>query len=224
MKAAPFNDDTPIHPVRDHDAARRAEIYRGLSLSFSYPDFENVTTLRSREWLNDFKRAIVQASAAIDQCELDRCFELVRDADNLGEQYSALFDVAAGAPQVSLLERRYSDDPEQQLWERLLRFYSHFGLDFSQGYAKEQPDHLVTQLSFMHYLCFLQATTAGDPAGIHNGQADFVERHLLPLATGIARRANSVAEENVYYPICKLLSAIISAEHDSLHGAGAALC
>ena len=68
--------------------------------------------------------------------------------------YTQLFDVTSGTPLVSLLERRYGEKPEQKLWENLLNFYSHFGLDFSQGYAVEQPDHLLTELGFMHYLSF----------------------------------------------------------------------
>jgi DMSO reductase family type II enzyme chaperone len=63
--------------------------------------------------------------------------------------------------------------------EEAVRFYNHFGLTLAES-PRELPDHLTTQLEFLHYLCFREAQTlqAGDdPGPFRRAQRDFVSRH-----------------------------------------------
>jgi hypothetical protein len=63
--------------------------------------------------------------------------------------------------------------------EECVRFYHHFGLALSEA-PRELPDHLVTELEFLHYLAFREAEALerGEDAGAFRRAArDFALRH-----------------------------------------------
>src|SRR3972149_6534796 len=77
--------------------------------------------------------------------------------------------------------------------EEATRFYHHFGLSLG-GQSRELPDHLTTELEFMHFLTFREV------AALENGQdrgpyvraeRDFLQRHLsrwLPRVRPLAEK------------------------------------
>jgi DMSO reductase family type II enzyme chaperone len=63
--------------------------------------------------------------------------------------------------------------------EEAVRFYNHFGLTLS-GEPRELPDHLSTQLEFLHYLAYREAEalqTGVDAGPYQRAQRDFIARH-----------------------------------------------
>lgn len=119
------------------------------------------------------------------------------DARALGMTYTSLFDTLGRSPVVPLLERQFAGRlPEQQLWEELLRFYRHFGLDFSEAGPRESPDHLLVELEFMQYLCFLEAGATDDASvqSLRRGQRDFLERHLVSWLGGLTEALTQAQE------------------------------
>ena len=141
-------------------------------------------------------------------------------------EYSALFDVAGGRPAISLLERRYSDESEQALWEALLAFYTHFGLDFSNGGAAEQPDHVLTELSFMHYLAFLEAGAPRAASDLRRGQRDFLQLHLAAWLPAMAATLAEKAAGSRHSDLATLLVTFVERDvvrlDDCVVGAGPA--
>ena len=159
------------------EAAQRSRMYALLADAFAYPDAHLASRLLNGELqaaLNETS-SLLRLPAAQLQNQLP---QNLTTCDELQMLYTRLFEISTGAAQVSSLERSYGGGPEQKLWEKLLRFYTFFGLDFSAGGAAEQPDHLLTQLAFMHYLCFLEAGAQGSTDNIRRGQRDFLLLHL----------------------------------------------
>lgn len=63
--------------------------------------------------------------------------------------------------------------------EEAVRFYNHFGLTLAET-PRELPDHLTTELEFLHFLAFREAEAregGDDPGAFLRAQRDFLERH-----------------------------------------------
>lgn len=158
----------------------RSRAYGLLAEAFTFPQSDAVIRLLDGDLLAELKLAFELTGYDIQPPETLTLPSAKNAIQEIQVIYTELFDVTSGSPKVSLLERRYREIPEQELWEKLLRFYSYFGLDFSQGGGEEQPDHLLTELGFMHYLTFLEAgcSSDSDRVSFMRGQRDFLQLHL----------------------------------------------
>jgi putative dimethyl sulfoxide reductase chaperone len=208
----PLVIDTPT----DLDAAARSRVYALLAEAFAYPQGEAILRLLDGDWEADMLAAIGAAPLAVKPLiELSVPNQPSAIAE-LQIIYTQLFDVAGGTPRVSLLERRYGDTPEQELWNELLGFYGHFGLDFSQGYAHEQPDHLLTELGFMHYLSFLEAGARTEQDSFRRGQRDFLKLHLASWSRQCAEKLVATEQAQPYATLATLLQDLITADLEYL--------
>ena len=93
-------------------------------------------------------------------------------------QSTALLDVGTGAPPCPLHGGLYGG-ARMKTMEEAVRFYNFFDLTLSEE-PRELPDHLTTQLEFLHFLAFREAQTleAGADAGSwQRAQRDFLGRH-----------------------------------------------
>ena len=70
----------------------------------------------------------------------------------------------------------------------MLGFYRHFGLDFSRDYAGEQPDHLPTELTFIHYLSFLEVGARVEKDNHRRERRDFLSPHLDSCSEALCER------------------------------------
>ena len=196
----------------DKGCAARSEMYAWLADLLSFP--ANIATQRNH------KSLVIKG---IDLCR-DLPFEFditlndlqFTDVSEAQETYSRLFDVGEKKPVISLLERRYTTISEQQLWEDLLRFYSHFHLDFSKGFSIEQIDHLSTELSFMHYLSFLEAGGGPDKESIERGQRDFLSEHLLAFSVGILNKLKEHDDSSIYCGYSSILATFVEVDFQFL--------
>lgn len=213
-------DPLILNAPRNTDAAARSRMYALLADALAYPTGDGMTRLLDGSLLNDLR----EAAAALPKPVAVPETLVVADGDDANKEtqivYTALFEVCAGLPAVSQLERRYSvrDEPEQKLWEDLLRYYTFFGLDFSNGSTGENPDHLLTELAFMHYLCFLEAGAQRGLDDLCRGQRDFLMNHLGAWAP---RFADALAQQNdtgPYAALGKLLDDVVEADLKYLRG------
>ncbi len=63
--------------------------------------------------------------------------------------------------------------------EETVRFYNHFGLSMAEQ-PYELPDHLATQLEFMHFLTFQESgmhQQGTEPSDLLRAERDFLARH-----------------------------------------------
>lgn len=166
-------------------AGARSRCYRMLAAAFAYPDDEMRETIRSGE----LAEALEAAVGAVDP-ELGAGVEWpalceAGGPDDLAVEFTRLFDVGASGPPCPLNGGLYGG-ARMKVMEEAVRFYNHFGLHLDER-SRELPDHLQTELEFLHYLTFREAQSlvaAEDPGPYRRAQRDFVARHpgrFVPL-------------------------------------------
>lgn len=127
--------------------------------------------------------------------------------------YTALFDNCTGRAAVPLYEKEYGNGDAKMVWEELIRFYEHFGLQFDVRQTHDWPDHIGTELEFMHYLCYRQATADPEQQVVFlQGQRDFLQRRLSRWAGRFAAHLNEKPDNAPYGFYARLVDQFICAE------------
>lgn len=102
-------------------------------------------------------------------------------AETLEVEYMAAFEVGRDSAPVPLFEGLHRGDLGRDgILEGLLRFYEFFDVKLSET-DREYPDHLVTELEFVAWLCMQEQAaeqTSGDAASFQRAARDFLTRHL----------------------------------------------
>jgi DMSO reductase family type II enzyme chaperone len=160
-------------------AAARSQTYRFFAEALEYPDAE------AREAIADGTLSVIlrdifaaSASSLLQEVDWEALGQVGDEEDALQIGYTKLFDVGASGPPCPLHGGLYGGDRMKNM-EEVIRFYNYFGLSLSDE-QHELPDHIITELEFLHYLCFREAEAlqAGeDPGPFSRAQRDFVERH-----------------------------------------------
>ena len=175
-------------------AAGRSRLYQLLGLAFAFPDQDLYDAVRD----GSFASVIGEACAALpyDMAgAVTADLRLAPDAYvDFESEYIRLFDVGAAGPPCPLYGGVYVGD-RMKVMEDATRFYNFFNLRLSPQ-MRELPDHITTELEFLHYLTFREAEArqAGlDPSPLLRAERDFLERHLckwLPrLQTKLAKQS-----------------------------------
>ncbi len=213
-----FPETTVVNAVSQDtgEAAQRSRVYALLTDAFSYPDAELSARLLHGELQEALNEALSLLRLPGSPHLQTRLPAGVTTRSELQTLYTRLFEVSSGSAEVSLMERSYGGGPNQKLWEKLLRFYTFFGLDFSQGGAREQPDHLLTELAFMHYLCFLEAGAQAAVTDIRRGQRDFLSLHLGRWAEALSGVLVKQTDAEPYAQFGRLLVTIVRADGQRL--------
>ena len=71
-------------------------------------------------------------------------------SDALTVEFTRLFDAGARGTACPL-NGGLQVGPQMKVMEEAVRFYAHFGLTLTEE-QKELPDHLTTELNFLHFL------------------------------------------------------------------------
>jgi DMSO reductase family type II enzyme chaperone len=178
-------------------AAARSRAYQLFQQALTYPEAELCDWIRSGALAEELRACF----GAIDPglCAADAEWSDLRDAgdvDALAVEYTRLFDAGASGPPCPLYGGLYGG-ARMKTMEEAVRFYNHFGLTLSEE-QRELPDHLATQLEFLHYLSFREAEAleGGTDAGAYQrAQRDFVERHPGSWIPELIRR---LAEQDAH--------------------------
>lgn len=215
--------ETPVNVSEDQrGTAARSEVYRALSALFRYPCNTTADTLQTlaavlRDKLPELslaEPAAAQLSLLLEEIER---LALAPALPPLEAVYTALFDNCRGRSAVSLYEKDYGNGDAKTVWEELIRFYEHFGLNFDVRHSHDWPDHIGTQLEFMHYLTYLEATVPAAERSIYvRGQADFLGRRLARWSARFAAQVNGLADNAPYGLFARLVDAFVDAEMAAL--------
>ena len=160
-------------------AAARSRTYELFARLFDYPDQAFGEAIRAGE----VAESIRQTLGALDPSLLEGSdWEALRHAgeedDDLAVEYTRLFDVGASGPPCPLYGGLYGG-ARMKTMEEAVRFYNHFGLTLSDS-PREMPDHITTELEFLHFLAFREAEAlqgGNDPGPFRRAQRDFAARH-----------------------------------------------
>lgn len=146
-----------MNALNDNPAAL-AGAYLAMAQMFSYPDE------------NGWRR--LAGHGLVDPA-------LTREA--LEAEYLAVFEMGGGVSPVSLYEgQNRPDQGRDGILQDLLRYYEYFDVRLNQD-EREYPDHLVTELEFLAWLCLQEQAAqkkGGDAQSFRRAARDFLDRHL----------------------------------------------
>lgn len=197
--------------------ARRSQMYRFLAECFRYPDGEFIETAKAGGHLESVLAIMreVPFEVAIEEGALSgRLLEGVSQEDFEAE-FVRVFDAGPGGPPCSLYEGKYAADKKVNM-EDLVRFYNHFGLSVAEARERELPDHITSELEFLHYLAFkevLALQREEDPSPYCFAEMDFLKRHPAKWLPQLHEKTKGVPGLNIpglCEPAVSFYGAIIS--------------
>jgi len=199
--------------------AARSLVYGAFGESLDYPDEELLELIRGGVLANRFQELLRE----IDPSLLEGVrWEALCDAgaaDDLQIEYTRLFDVGASGPPCPLYGGLYHG-ARMKTMEEVVRFYNHFGLSMAEK-PHELPDHLTTQLEFLHFLTFQEAEIlkeGEDPASYRRAQRDFIARHPGRWIPKLLAKLESKEPMSYFLESFRLLDAFLKSELERLIG------
>lgn len=192
-------------------AAARSRLYSLLAGSFQYPDREFFDALKDGRYRNE----IAATREALPRDVGPTIDGLVASGSYIDFQaaYLRLFEVGLGVPPCPLYAGLYQGG-RKAVMEELTRFYGFFGLSIEHG-AGELPDHVATELEFMHFLAFKELGALErqkDPTPYRLAQADFLERQLVCWLPALEARLQGMEPPPFYTALVLLTNAFARAE------------
>lgn len=170
--------------------------YLALAQVFSYPNADT--------WRRLTEGGLVDSALTRETLEAD---------------YLATFEMGQGRSPVSLYEGQ--NRPEQGrdgILQELLRFYEFFDAHLNQE-EREYPDHLVTELEFLAWLCLQEHTAlryGRNAEPFRRAAGDFLGRHLGAWLPEFRRRLE--ATDTAYAPYGPALAEVVEAHRSRLGG------
>lgn len=199
------------------DAVARSTVYGLLSHAFSHPEGNSL----EGEKLVNLPNILEHLGDLPYQCEavetdLSLTLQKLNADTNISEKYTSLFDNCTGRAMIALREAEYVTDEAKALWEDLVRFYEHFGVNYSLDQVHLWPDHIVVQLDMLSYLSFLEASGGVNRSVFIQAQYDFIERHLKRWVRGLNENLSLSSESGIYSEFSSILLKFVSAEEEYL--------
>jgi len=195
--------------------AARSRLYRLLADAFGYPDstlFAAITSGGYRDEIEETCHALsYDPSAALDGLVASERYV------DFQAEYLRIFEVGLGVPPCPLYGGLFRGGRKATM-EELTRFYNFFGLSVEAGKG-ELPDHVATELEFMHFLTFRELAAARrneDPAPYRRAQADFLERQLVSWLPALEARLQKLEPPPFYLALVLLTNGFAQAELEAL--------
>ncbi len=135
------------------------------------------------------------------------------DDEFLPVEFTRLFAAGENGPCCPLEGRCYGS-AGMEATEDLVRFYDFFGLSLSEG-QREECDHLLTELEFLHYLAYQEAALAAageGTEGLMRAQRDFITRHPLAWVPVLRSRLTTHGSPRFFLELVGLLERFLRAE------------
>ena len=199
-------------------AGARSRLYRVLANGFGYPDQALFGAIQGGRYRED----VEEASQPLP-------YDLTPGLDGLvacgpyldfQAQYLRIFEVGLGVPPCPLYGGLYRGG-RKAVMEELTRFYNFFGLSAAEGKG-ELPDHVGTELEFMHFLAFRELVALDrqeDAAPYRRAQADFLERQLVSWLSALEQRLERLDPPPFYVALVWLARTFAQAELEALRRA-----
>jgi DMSO reductase family type II enzyme chaperone len=184
-------------------AAARSRLYSLLSRALAFPTDVFFDSLAAGAFIGELDGALAALPFPL---------EATRPSPPEEESYAAFqaayigsFEVGTAGPPCPLYAGVYLGG-RSRVWEELLRFYNFFGLHLSPE-NRDLPDHLATELEFMHYLAWREVEAEGkdgERASLRRAQGDFLERQLSSWLDLLAKRAEKKGVPPFYRGLLEL--------------------
>jgi DMSO reductase family type II enzyme chaperone len=193
-------------------AGSRSLLYSLLAKGFRFPAPEHYESAKSGEFADEVQGAV--ANLPYNGLPVG-AFGRGDGAgyDEFQSNYIGLFEIGGkhGVPSF-LYEAEYGGG-RMKVMEEVLRFYHYFGLRISEE-KRDRPDHLASELEFMHMLTFKEAEAliqGKEKSAYLDAERDFLRFHLCEFVSAIAGRigGNGVA---FYADLARLAEAFCQKE------------
>jgi DMSO reductase family type II enzyme chaperone len=217
-------DSAPHGGPEAERAAARSRVYLLFGLATEFPD-EELRTLIGRGDLARALRTTLERIAPALASETDwSALSAAGAGDELAIEHTRLFEVGASGPPCPLYGGLY-EGARMKSMEEAVRYYNHFGLGLAEE-PRELPDHLSTELEFLHFLAYREAealAAGGDAGAWRRAQRDFVARHPGRWIPRLLPRLAKASAGAYHAAVFALLARWLSHDaHDLERTAGAA--
>ncbi len=198
-------------------AAARSLAYRLFAAAFEYPDDVRLAQLREGAPAIELKSVI---TAITPDLALETDWDALREigeSDELQLEYTRLFDAGASGPPCSLHEGAHRPSRLGTL-EQLVRFYNYFGL-CRAAEPNDLPDHLSTQLEFLHYLSHCEAVLCRDgedPAHYRRAQRDFLIHHPHEWVGKLKNKLTDHGAADFFLELTRLLDGFLNRDRQHM--------
>lgn len=159
-------------------ATARSRAYATFAGCFEYPDEELCELVRSGAVARSLRAVLAALDPALAADLDEAALSDAGEGDALPVEFTRLFDVGVAGPPCPLYGGTWGG-ARMKTMEEAVRFYNHFGLTLAES-PRELPDHLTTELEFLHFLAFHEAEAlqcGEDPGPYRRAARDFVTRH-----------------------------------------------
>lgn len=197
-------------------AGARSRAYGLFAELFDYPDAGLCQAVREGAVGEALRHALASVDPTLAAGDWSALAE-AGDGDELAVEYTRLFDVGSGGPPCPLYGGVYGG-ARMTTMEETLRFYRHFGLGLAEA-PRELPDHLVTELEFLHFLTYREAECAErgeDASAFERAARDFVARHPGRFVPKLRARLAKNAPPPFYRALTERLEALLSFDQAAL--------
>jgi DMSO reductase family type II enzyme chaperone len=198
-------------------AAARSRICGTFGRAFEYPDDELCEAIRSGDLVQALRGTLAEIDPSLAEGGDWQALQDAGDEDDLAVEYTRLFDVGASGPPCALYGGLYVG-ARMKTMEEVVRFYNHFGLTLSDA-PRELPDHITTELEFLHYLAFREAEALqrGEDAGpFRRAQRDFISRHPGRWVTILRKRLEEAQPMRFFRELVAQLEGFLEHERQTL--------
>ena len=204
-------------------AATYSQLYGLLGECFCYPDADLAESVRSGALARQASTLCGELDAGLlESLDLSALEDEAATSGVLSREFTRLFDAGARGTACSL-NGGLQVGPQMKVMEEAVRFYGHFGLTLSEE-QKELPDHLTTELNFLHFLALgeheLQAQGAPTTA-YRLARRDFIARHPGRWVPIMKQKLQTMKPLPLFLALIELLEHLLSrdlAELEAAHG------
>lgn len=185
-------DRLELNGPEQEQIGSRSALYSLISKGFRFPMPEQFESVKTGRFADEVAQTIAHLPYdGLKGGELGRGTAL--SYDDFQGRYIQLFEVGgeSGSP-CFIYEAEYGGG-RMKVMEEVLRFYHHFGLRLSQE-KRDRPDHLASELEFMHVLTFREAEAllqGSERRAYLSAQRDFLRFHLSDFLATVASKVGS---------------------------------
>ena len=195
-------------------AAKRSRMYQLLGAAFAFPDEDFFDAIHDGTFATTLAEMCV--GLPYDLTSVAR-LDLVAGGTSYAEfesEYIRLFDVGPAGPPCPLYGGVYKGD-RMKVMEDATRFYNFFHLRLSAE-MRELPDHITTQMEFLHYLTFREAEACQeklDVASLLRAERDFLARHLCKWMPHLQARLAKQTTLSFFPALVRFTATFLAADH-----------
>lgn len=199
-------------------AALRSLAYATFAAAFEYPDMEFLEAISTGSLADKLRELLLEIDPRlVEGVDWQALRDTGTDDDALQVEFTHLFDVGGSSPPCALYGGLYTS-ARMKTMEELVRFYNFFGLSMSDA-PHELPDHLTTQLEFLHFLTFQESELAlegSETSDCRRAERDFIARHPGRWVPQLLAKLTEQKAMSFFQELTRLLDAFLTLERQSL--------